>query len=222
MDRKRRFRPAGLLATAGLVLAAVVAGCHLRDCCSENHFDHCPNFTPGSLPDPIGSHIHSFYQVQSRKAERDDFVIYLNEWYMGGDQLGPYGQYHLSRIGRKLPGCDFPVVIQISPDPALNLVRQQRVIEGLAAAGIADAHVRVVIGFPDAFDLDGNEAERIYTQSLQRQGGYGSFTGGYGSFSGGLGNLGFSGGFGSFGGFGAYGGFGMGGGFGGFGGGFPY
>jgi hypothetical protein len=176
-------------------------------------FDKCSTIPPGAIPAPNGSYVRAFQQVQRENAALDKFVIYLNEWYMGGTELGPWGRNHVALIAKRLPMTKYPVIIQASPQDDLNAVRQQRIIAHLIELGQADAASRVVVGFPEAVDLDGNEAPRIYQQMLTPQYGYGRSPYGSGNF----GNYGGS----SFGSFGGFGGMGYGGiGYGGFGSGF--
>ncbi len=63
------------------------------------------------------------------------------------------------------------------------------IINELLAQGIADAHQRVIVGYPKAEGLYGDEAARIFTQQFQGSvggGGLGSYGGGSGEFGGGL------------------------------------
>jgi hypothetical protein len=176
----------------------------------------CPTIPKGAIPSPPGTYLNELRTRQATKAEYDDFVIYHHEWYLGGEELGPYGKYHLGQIARRLPvSPGFPVVLEpVRGQDALNENRRRLVVNWLAGAGIADAAQRVIVGYPGAEGLYGEEAPPIYIRMLQRN----QFNQGFGNGFGGFGGLG--GGFGNFGGFGGFGGFGLGGGgFGGFGGG---
>ncbi|MER3416616.1 MAG: hypothetical protein C4297_10440 [Gemmataceae bacterium] len=147
---------------AGLILAGL-AGCHTtHPWCVDN----CSDVPPGALPAPAGTYVREFQNVQAGKAEMDDFVIYKHEWYMGGKDLGPYGLYHLDQIARRLPEVPFPVMIQAHADPELNEARRQTVIAQLAMRGIQDAQERVVVGYPAAEGLYGEEAEWMYEQMI--------------------------------------------------------
>jgi hypothetical protein len=149
-------------------------------------------------------------RVQAYKAQADKFVIYRQEWFKGGAELGPYGLFHMNQIVAHLDSTPFAVVIQIDMDPALNEQRRAVVVGRLAAAGIPDPDSRVVVGFPQSEGLYGEEAERIYAQMLSAYNTnlYGTAFGlnvfpGFGAFGGGFGGFG---GFGGLGGFGAFGG----------------
>jgi hypothetical protein len=194
----------------GLSVPAVLGGC-----CALPAVDRCANIPKGAIPQPRGAHVQAFMDVQAGKAEADDFVIYKHEWCEDGKVLGPYGNYHLGQIIRRLPTVPFPVLIQVGPDDKLNEVRRQLIVSQLAAAGIHDPEQRVIVGFPAAEGVYGDEAEIIYYRMIQDRYRSGSGYGGYGGFGRGFGY----GGFGGFGGFGGYGGFGYGG-FGGLGAGF--
>ncbi len=173
---------------AGLLVAGSLGGCQSCGCgggpldrsLERTHFDKCATITPGSIPEPNGAHVRRFQDIQAGKAEADDFIFYQHEWR--GAELGPYGQYHLSRVIPRLPTVPFPVVIQINADPALNEARRAVIIAALANAGIADAPTRVLVAYPEVEGLDGNEAERIYLESLQNFGGYNNQGNHFGNF----------------------------------------
>jgi hypothetical protein len=148
----------------------------------------------GALPAPNGSYVHRFQDMQADKAEADDFVIYLHEWYMGGPVLGPYGTYHVDQIVKRLPDVPFPVVLQPDKDPRVNETRRELIVSRLIACGFKDADVRVVIGFPEAEGLFGEEGCIIYPEMIHRR--EDSYYGrGFGSFSRGFGGGGYGGGF---------------------------
>ncbi|MCS7016988.1 MAG: hypothetical protein NZM42_12825 [Gemmatales bacterium] len=190
--------------------------------------DNCSTIPPGAIPAPVGTYLHKFIDLQAAKAEADDFVIYNYEWYLGGRDLGPFGRYHLNEIARRLPSVPFPVVVEPSLDYELNEARRQVIIDYLAQYGVPNPQDRVIIAFPQAGGLYGDEAEIRSYLFLLNSFGWGQF-GGFGGF-GGLGGFGFGGlgfgrfGFGRFGLFGGLGGFGGRGGFfgGGFGGWLPF
>ncbi len=189
----------------GALLAPVL----LAGCCGVRTLwtGGCYTVPQGSQPEPLGAHVRRYQTIQENNAEADDFVIYLHEWFKGGPELGPYGKYHVHQIIQRLPGVPFPVLLQVSPDPNMDQVRRSRIVALLLAGGIAEAEERVILGYPAAEGLFGEEAPRIFQRLLMPQYGFGGMGGGYGGFGGGFG--GFGGGFGG-------GGFG-GGGFGGFG-----
>jgi hypothetical protein len=192
-----------------LPLAVLAAGCHHCDTCGgDGHMkkqpkvDACADIPQGAIPAPLGTYTREWYTRQAEKAESDDFVIYLHEWYMGGLKLGPYGEYHIGQIAKRLAGSPYPVVIQLSMKQELDKPRLEHIVQRLVEAGHPDAQTRVVLGFPEAEGLQPDEAERVYEDMINTRG--------------------FLGGFNNFGRFGTFGGFG--GGFGGFGrslGGFP-
>jgi hypothetical protein len=153
LPRKRLFR---WLPRLGLFLPVALAGC--------GSIDQCPNIPPGAIPPPTGTHTRRLQDQQAAKAEMDDFVIYKHEWHMGGNQLGPYGRYHIHLIAQRLPTVPFPVMLQTDGNASLNQERRALVVQFLQQAGMADAEQRVVMGFPEAEGLYGEEGERIYPQ----------------------------------------------------------
>ena len=223
-------RGGGWCIGVGMVVAGIVAGCAtLRDVPGEHDIHGkwagCPCNKPGpdgtmhgprlgvcesscdciprgSIPAPMGTYVNEFERRQAAKAEADDFVIYKNEWLDGGITLGPYGSYHLDQIVHRLESVPFPVLIQIELDPKLNESRRQVIVTALAMAGIPAPDRRVVVGFPAAEGLFGEEALRIYTQMVTNPsanvGQIGGLTG-FGGFGGGFGGMGGFGGLGAFG-----------------------
>jgi hypothetical protein len=114
------------------------------------------------MPEPPHTVVGRIMDTQAAKAEADDFVVYKHEFYLDGSALGPYGQYHLRLIANRLASVPFPVLIQAAADPKLNDQRRQAVIAALKRAGFEDIEPRVIVGFPEAEGMGGNEAERLY------------------------------------------------------------
>jgi hypothetical protein len=133
-----------------LIVAGVLAG-------------DCAKLPCGAIAPPNGSHVREFQHLQTVKAEADDFVVYKNEWYLGGTTPGPFGLYHLNEIARRASGSPFPVVIQPELDPAANEARRDAVVKHLLAAGVPDARTRVIIALPQAEGLGGEDAVRLGT-----------------------------------------------------------
>src|SRR6185369_8041459 len=101
------------------------------------------------------------------------FTIYITEWFRGGTDLGPFGVHHLGDIVRRLPTSPFPVVLEPHLDSRLNETRRQFIVNILNNQGITDAETRVVVAYPQAEGLYGEEAERIFVDMLQNHSGYG-------------------------------------------------
>lgn len=148
----------------GLALPVLVSGCAS---CDGPGLDRCPTIPPGAMPQPTGSHVRRLDTLQIDKAEADDFVIYKHEWYMGGKELGPYGRYHLQLMARRLPSVPFPVMVQVSDDANLNEARRRAIVKMLQDAGVSDAEQRVVLGYPEAEGLYGEEAEQGFQRMIQ-------------------------------------------------------
>lgn len=198
----------------GLLLPGLLTGCSTTGT-SWWKIDNCATVPPGAQPAPVGTYVRRFNDVQAAKAEADDFVIYKFEWYQGGDELGPYGRYHINEIIKRLPFVPFPVMIQAhSVDAELNEARRCHIVNILRLSGVPEAEQRVVIGFPEAEGLYGEEAELAYLRMLQGQQALGGFGGAFSPF--GASFNAFSP-FGGFGGFGPFGGLGTTGTFGSFG-----
>ena len=141
----------------GAALAALATGC-----CCDVDVDRFAGIPCGAIPEPPHITGRRHFETQAAKAEADDFVFYRHEFYLDGKDLGPYGQYHLRLISSRLHQVPFPVLVQAVPDPRLNEQRRQTLIAGLKRAGFDDADQRVIVGFPEAEGLGGEEAERVH------------------------------------------------------------
>ena len=158
-----------LLMVASLSLVGL-AGC----CCSGQGMkrDKCADIPHGALPDPPGAHLARFAEIQKTNAEALSYAIFVNEWYMGGKILGPYGEYHVQELSRLLPGTPYHVMVQPTLDPALNDLRRAVVVAKLVEAGVTDADERVRVEYPQTEGLYGQEAPNILRSMLQsNQGG---------------------------------------------------
>ncbi len=217
LSRKRASRwlawTAGVLATCASPCWADSCGCNnttggapVKKSGGRNWFkriDNCATIPKGAIPQPYGWFVHGWQNAQCAKAEADDFVVYKHEWFKGGSELGPYGIYHMQQMLKRLPSVPFPVLLQVeSQDPQRNEMRRAVVVNLLAQSGIADSETRVVLGYPEAEGLYGDEAPRIYRQMITRQNPFNMFGGGFGGGGGGFGGLNSVPGGGTYGGFG--------------------
>jgi hypothetical protein len=167
-------------------------GSHGRPC--PWIIDNCAQIPRRVQPAPNGTYVKRWMFLQEQKAEMDDFVIYQNMWFRGGTELGPMGRYYVDMISNRMLRHPFPVVIETSHDDRLDEHRREVIITLLERRGLTDP-TRVIVAFPIAEGLSGEEAPRIAAYYF-----VGGGLGGYGGFGGGFG--GFGGGFGGFGGFG--------------------
>lgn len=149
----------------GLAVVAFSVGC----CCNEMDVDRFADIPSGAIPEPAHTTVRRHFEMQAAKAEADDFVFYRHEFYMDGKELGPYGQYHLKLVASRLSTVPFPVLIQAVPDPKLNEQRRATVVAALKRAGLDEIEPRVIVGFPEAEGMGGEEAERLY-QSVPQAG----------------------------------------------------
>ena len=149
----------------GLVVVACSVGC----CGNEVDVDRFADIPRGAIPEPPQETVRRHFELQAAKAEADDFVFYRHEFYMDGKDLGPYGQYHLKLVASRLSQVPFPVLIEAVPDAKLNDARRATVVLALKRAGLDEIEPRVIVGFPEAEGMSGEEAERVY-QSLPQAG----------------------------------------------------
>jgi hypothetical protein len=221
MKRHMQRRLLAWLTRLGMTAPLFITGCASTG--NWWNIDNCATIPPGAQPAPLGTYVHRFQDVQAAKAEADDFVIYKYEWRPNSPVLSPFGMYHINEIIKRLPFVPFPVMIQVNEvDGQLNEARRCAIVQALTMNGIPDAETRVILGFPEAEGLFGEEAENLYPQLISDfnpffgagLGGNGLFGGGFGggigspfgAFNGnaGIGGLGVNyGGFGGFRGFAA-------------------
>jgi hypothetical protein len=219
MERRKSIRIWRRLAQIGcLTLGGTGIGCALSEGGVRD---------PGQEPSPNGTSVNAWYEEHANRAEADDFTIHLNEWYMGGMDLGPYGLHHLGVMLRRLHEVPFPIIISPHLDSAMNERRRQLIVKTLEQQGVGDAEQRVAIAYPQAEGLYAEEGVFVYYDMFQNRSGYNG-NGGFGAGGrrgggafGGIGNGlgGFGGGYGGgggggYGGGGSYG-YGPGGGYGG-------
>jgi hypothetical protein len=172
-----------LRSLAGWLLAAGLA-CPSALMAGGRCIDNCATIPKGAQPAPPGTYINQFIAVQAGKAETDDFVLYKHMWYRAGIELGPLGRFQLGLIARRLPSVPFPVVIETSGNAELDETRREVVVAMLRISGFDDPS-RVIVAYPIAEGLYGDEAYRVYNGIL-----FGGFRAGYGG--------GFGGGFGGY------------------------
>ncbi|MDG2223955.1 MAG: hypothetical protein P8L85_21420 [Rubripirellula sp.] len=253
-----RQTPAGLTGSTLLLAVVLLSGCATDRACKQSCPDGCPEIcatdclpeTMGeappkvmladwqrcveplpndAVPAPPGTYVTAWREAQWAGALQRHWVITLNEWFSGGDQLSPDGSQHLGRIANAMLETPNWVVIEKQPvqlhrdeayDEAIQRIeqlqerRRQVVVDGLARSGIADADRWVIFREDRSVGVRGIEAPQIFNRQFQGSGRGNRGRGGRGGFGGGgFGGGGFGGGGFGGGGFGG-GGFG-GGGFGG-------
>jgi hypothetical protein len=149
--------------------------------------DNCATIPRGAQPAPPGTYVNGFIRVQDMLAESDDFVLYSHMWYRGGTQLGPLGRYQLDLISKRLAKVPFPVVVATSRNDELDEARREAIVNLLAMRGFTDA-TRVIVAYPIAEGLYGEEADRIAAQRNAGPFGLGTIPGvaGPGGFFGGF------------------------------------
>jgi len=213
MSKKSRFRW-WLWLRPGLVLPVFVAGCmcHGDGACDSGglsalrgRFDKCATIPAGAIPVPIGTHSNEIFDRQVAKGRADNFVIYLYEWSGDTANFGPFGSRHIDRIASQLPKENYPVVLEPDCDPAVNEARRLSTVAYLEQHGNPDASKVVVVGYPQAEGLYGDQAEPIYRRMLGNT--FGNTNAINRGAGGGIGGIGGAGGAGGIGGIGAFGGY---------------
>jgi len=200
MTRRWRRLPALLLGLGAFGWSGAGRAGDFQECRRNLHIDNCATIPCGAQPAPAGTYINKYIQIQETKAELDDFVFYKHMWYKGGAILGPLGRYQLDLMTARLAETPFPVVIETSKNEKLDEQRRDVILALLKMRGFDDPS-RVVVAYPIAEGMYGDEAPRIYLGLIGLNqyfnngiyGGYGfnNFGFGFGGFSGGLGFRGF-------------------------------
>jgi hypothetical protein len=149
------------------------------------YIDNCAQIPRHAQPAPSGTYTNRWAFLQTQKANLDDFVIYKHMWFRGGTELGPMGRYYLDLIANRMGRQPMPIVIETSHDDRLDEARREVLITLLERRGLRDP-TRVIVAFPIAEGLMGEEAQLISAQYLLNgnggNGGYGGF-GGFGGFT---------------------------------------
>jgi hypothetical protein len=188
-------------APAALLLLGLLMGCANHQANRDSHIARAAG-SSGALPEPNGAFTRRIIEAQAEKAEASDFVVSLDEWTSDGVELGPHGQRHLAAMARRLGTVSYPVVLEPGFDPAVNDTRRQVLVTALARNGVPDADARVIIAYPQAEWLYGDEAPLIYNNMIYSGQGRGLYNGLYNGrygLNGYRNNLGYGGYFGSYG-----------------------
>jgi hypothetical protein len=167
---------------------------------------NCDDIAAGAIPRPAGTYTCQWQSAQIARATQGKMVVFENEWYLGGQELGPEGQKHIARIAKLISANEYPVVVEPhfdtqrnAFDESLNEARRLAVVDRLTRVGVPNPESRVIVGLPEAEGLYGPEAQRY--GNMRMMGGFnllggGGLGGGLGGGGGGLGGGGLGGGFG--------------------------
>jgi hypothetical protein len=150
----------------GLIVGAMVL-LTIQPGCKQCGTDKCADIPQGAIPPPAGTYACRWQNAQAFRAEQDDFTIHQCEWLAGGSQLGPDGRKHAAEIARRWDQLPFPVVITPADDPNLNGARKDTLVNLLASDGVVDPAERVIVAYPKAEGLYGQEAARYGNMRLQ-------------------------------------------------------
>ena len=166
-----------------------------------------------AVPVPAGTYVQHWRGAMSNAAQQQQCVISRNEWFDGGNQLGPKGQQHVKRIAESLMMQPCLVVIETEPvalqpggsyddallfNETLQAERKAAVVNALVEVGNADAADWVVFAEDRSVGVRGIEAPIIFNGQFGggggNQGGIGRGMGGGGMGGGGMGGGGMGGG----------------------------
>jgi hypothetical protein len=165
--------------------------------------DRCEDIQPGAIPAPAGTYNSAWQTAQQARADEDAFVFYRYEWLNGGDQLGPFGTRHLSRLLDRTRHMSASIVVEPSGDRDLDERRVATLRAMLAEYDEALGEYPVVVRQPEAEPMYGFESPRVtrgFTAGAGGQGGGQQGGTGIGGGMGGAGGGGIGGGVGNLGG----------------------
>jgi hypothetical protein len=157
---------------AGFIIAAPLAG--LMGCEAQRKED----IPAGAQPQPVGSSVRDHFGRQAAKAEQDDFVVYNYEWDGESTRLTRNGARRFGSVAPRLASEPFDFIIEPSADERLDDARRRALVTLVARQGIPNADDRVVVAYPSAEGLFGDEAPRIYDGVIQRSDSAGGGAGG--------------------------------------------
>ena len=106
------------------------------------YIDNCAQIPRRAQPAPSGTYTNRWAFLQEQKAELDDFVIYQNQWFRGGTELGPMGRYYLDLIANRMARHPMPIVIETSRDDRLDEARREVLITLLERRGLTRSVAR--------------------------------------------------------------------------------
>lgn len=189
---------------------------------SINQVTRCVAELPrDAIPAPNGTYVNQWVDAMSQGAQQQHWVITRNEWFDGGEQLGPDGIEHVKRVGKCLLTQPTWVVIETEPvalqhgetyedalqkNQLLHQSRRDEIVKRLAGLGVQSPEDWVVFAEDRSVGVRGIEAPIIFNRQFGGFGGGnrggigvggglgGGIGGGMGGFGGGMG--GFGGGFG--------------------------
>lgn len=143
----------------------------------------CWDIPVGAVPERLGTHACRWQNAHAMRGEQDSFVIYEYEWHLDEARLAPFGERHILEIARNLDHLPFPIVIEASENRSLDEARRLALVQALASI-TEIGFDRVVIGYPAAEGLNGQEAPALAPAYLNAGSG-GQFSTSGGQFSGG-------------------------------------
>src|SRR6516225_6624133 len=105
-----------LSARATILLPLFPMGCGTTAGCKHSNDNPCPQITKGAIPEPNGTFVNGYTDLQTFKAQADEFTLYSNEFAHDGSKPGPLCEAHLHKIAHRWSEVPFPVLIQATPD----------------------------------------------------------------------------------------------------------
>ena len=165
---------------------------------------------PDVIQAPNGTYMNHWREMMSSTAHDERWVIERNEWFDGGQSLGPKGLDHVKRLAQTFAQqprwialenaavvleADEPYADALARTHQLNAERRNEIVRQLAECGVVDAEPWVVFVEDRTVGVRGIEAPNVFNQQFLGGQGTGNRGGaGRGGFGGGIGGGGIGGG----------------------------
>jgi hypothetical protein len=120
-------------------------------------------------PRPLGAALYDVNRTMVANGAAAKLVLFDFDFEPGTSRLRPRGHDQLVRMSAQLAASPYPLIIERTlANPALAEARRAAVLAELAAGPLPVTADRVLVGMPKPYGMAGNDADIIYSNSLQR------------------------------------------------------
>lgn len=120
-------------------------------------------------PRPLGAALYDQNRTMVANGAAAKLVLFDFDFEPGTSRLRPRGRDQLIRMTAQLAASPYPLIIERTlENPALAEARRSTVLAELAAGPLPIPADRVLVGLPKPYGMAGNDADIIYSNSLQR------------------------------------------------------
>lgn len=150
------------LAVVSLAAGAIAAGSLIVGGCASRGgilgVDCCADIPAGAVPEPAGTKVCNWQNVQVSSALADQTVLYQADFVGKSDSLSPAAIQRLARNVSSGLAATQPAIIETSGDASLDAARLNVVNRQLASFGVTLPIVEIAT--PAALGLRGPDAEQ--------------------------------------------------------------